>query len=749
MLAMTLGTASGAHAERLLAPRAAVRTPGGAGELPHVARVQSLTLGRTALRGLRAQTHALVAGFPLGVDGAGDLVLARVEPFAPGARVEVMVGGTAQALALPDQVYFGGTVAGEPDSRAFLVAGPDAVHGFVVRGGTVYQFGPDGAGLHRSYALRDADPRAYPPPGDFCGNDLHPETSDTPGVHAETLRREGLLAPPIAPAVGPLKQADVAIETDNELWAKFGSNQATLTYLASLAAAANVIYERDLNLRLRFSYIRLWASSTTDPWTGTSTSSALSETRTYWTNPANNMDAIAGSRDLVHVVSGKSVQGGIAYVGALCNAGYGFGVSQVFGSFNVAVPSQIWDLMVVAHEIGHNVGSPHTHCYSPVVDQCYNGESSCYSGTVVASRGTIMSYCHLLAGGLSNIDLLFGSAVSARIGQTLSAATCLANVGNCGNGAVDTGEQCDDGNTAAGDGCSSSCRIEACGNAVVDAGETCDDGNTTAGDGCSAACQREVRCGNGVVETGETCDDGNTTAGDGCSATCQREPRCGSGVVDTGETCDDGNTTAGDGCSATCQREPRCGDGRLDPGEQCDDGNTTSGDGCSATCVREACVARRQQQTLWEVSRVTLRRGIMTLHGDFGIPVAVDQLAPEVEGLRLLVENAAGEAKLDVTLPGGEGWVAHRGGWLYRDARGKMAGIRKLSIRDRTQGGLAEVEIHLTGRGRSYGIGAGDLPLALTVVLGDFQAGQAGACGRHGFKGHDCFSGRGGRVECR
>src|SRR5260370_23921437 len=30
-------------------------------------------------------------------------------------------------------------------------------------------------------------------------------------------------------------------------------------------------------------------------------------------------------------------------------------------------------------------------------------------------------------------------------------------------------------------------------------------------------------CGNGVVEGTEECDDGNTTSGDGCSATCQLE----------------------------------------------------------------------------------------------------------------------------------------------------------------------------------------------------------------------------------
>jgi cysteine-rich repeat protein len=35
------------------------------------------------------------------------------------------------------------------------------------------------------------------------------------------------------------------------------------------------------------------------------------------------------------------------------------------------------------------------------------------------------------------------------------------------------------------------------------------------------ACQ--ALCGDGFVEAGETCDDGNTTNGDGCSSTCHIE----------------------------------------------------------------------------------------------------------------------------------------------------------------------------------------------------------------------------------
>ena len=62
---------------------------------------------------------------------------------------------------------------------------------------------------------------------------------------------------------------------------------------------------------------------------------------------------------------------------------------------------------------------------------------------------------------------------------------------------VALGEQCDDGNRAAGDGCSDSCQAEVCGNWRLDAGEDCDDGNAESGDGCTAACRRES-CGDGL-----------------------------------------------------------------------------------------------------------------------------------------------------------------------------------------------------------------------------------------------------------
>ena len=98
-----------------------------------------------------------------------------------------------------------------------------------------------------------------------------------------------------------------------------------------------------------------------------------------------------------------------------------------------------------------------------------------------------------------------------------------------------------------------------CGDGVVNGTEECDDGNTVSGDGCSSVCKKEVgMCGDGIVDVAtETCDDGNRTSGDGCSANCQTETSatCGNGVVDANEACDDHNTAAGDGCSAACQVE--------------------------------------------------------------------------------------------------------------------------------------------------------------------------------------------------
>lgn len=65
-------------------------------------------------------------------------------------------------------------------------------------------------------------------------------------------------------------------------------------------------------------------------------------------------------------------------------------------------------------------------------------------------------------------------------------------------------------------------------------------------------------CGDGVLEAGEVCDDGNLVSGDGCSGDCTSNEMCGNGHLDTGmgEQCDDGSVgLSGDGCSSRCTVE--------------------------------------------------------------------------------------------------------------------------------------------------------------------------------------------------
>src|SRR5262245_1100760 len=107
-----------------------------------------------------------------------------------------------------------------------------------------------------------------------------------------------------------------------------------------------------------------------------------------------------------------------------------------------------------------------------------------------------------------------GSAQGAFTAPADGMAGCTSS---CGNGVVDAGEQCDDGasNGTPGDKCDAKCHLV---------------GGSPGG---------AVVCGNGVLEPGEQCDDGNTEDGDGCSSTCRLEAplACDTSLCDHGD-CD-------------------------------------------------------------------------------------------------------------------------------------------------------------------------------------------------------------------
>ncbi|MFH0982290.1 MAG: PKD domain-containing protein [Planctomycetota bacterium] len=106
---------------------------------------------------------------------------------------------------------------------------------------------------------------------------------------------------------------------------------------------------------------------------------------------------------------------------------------------------------------------------------------------------------------------------------------CTAAV--CGDGTlnVTAGEECDDGGESAT--CDANCTFAVCGDGTlnVTAGEECDDGGESAT--CDANCTfASCGDGTLNPTAGEQCDDGNQIDGDGCSSTCQIEaqplPEC-------------------------------------------------------------------------------------------------------------------------------------------------------------------------------------------------------------------------------
>jgi hypothetical protein len=198
--------------------------------------------------------------------------------------------------------------------------------------------------------------------------------------------------------------AKVAVETDYEFYAKFGNQNDAIDYIGDLFSYSSSIYEAEVNTSLQVSWYRLWTNgANSDPWTATSgTSSALDEFRIYWNT---NMGSV--QRTISHMISGKSLGGGIGYLGVLCDNSYGYGLSaNIEGDFNINSPTMVWDVTVISHEIGHNFDSPHTHDYCNIggnaepVDRCYS--SSCSNGDGYPCNpnfsgcGTIMSYCHHL-----------------------------------------------------------------------------------------------------------------------------------------------------------------------------------------------------------------------------------------------------------------------------------------------------------------------------------------------------------------
>jgi cysteine-rich repeat protein len=254
--------------------------------------------------------------------------------------------------------------------------------------------------------------------------------------------------------------------------------------------------------------------------------------------------------------------------------------------------------------------------------------------TIVLVEGwcmRVLSYLVLfLAGCLQSGDIACSDGHVCPASYTCSPRGCLSpeQVESCDGMAEEAAcsTQLGPGQCVAG-----GCLVPVCGNGEIEPGEACDDGNRLGGDGCSGSCSSTETCGNGVFELDEECDCGDAehpggtrcmdtlNGGPICSDTCTLR-RCGDGTTDPDEVCDDGNNASGDGCNFDCSSDESCQNGTLDffAAEQCDDGNNRNRDGCSSTCVIEPLA---WQQVMQEQSPSPRERPAMAYDSARGVHV--------------------------------------------------------------------------------------------------------------------------------
>jgi len=231
-------------------------------------------------------------------------------------------------------------------------------------------------------------------------------------------------------------------EADYALYTLFGKNLNSVhNYLTGVFNQVATMYQNE-GIIVELSETYVWTSK--DPYRDTSSGVALDDFKTRWNGTGNNFNG-----DIAHLVSGNSRRnGGRAYIlSNLCGRTVNYGYSNVWGSYNT-VPVYSWDVEVLTHELGHNLGSNHTHWCGwmtgpggscGAIDNCYTLEpmltcTTCPATTDIKTnlptgwQGTVMSYCHLVSGVGTSLANGFGPLPQNVLRNTVNNSTCLQPV---------------------------------------------------------------------------------------------------------------------------------------------------------------------------------------------------------------------------------------------------------------------------------------------------------------------------------
>jgi len=367
---------------------------------------------------------------------SGALDLERIELRAPGAKVYVEGEGGLVELDYPRRKVFMGRAVEDPRIRIGLLFDPI---GLRIDGAMVSDKGLHSLELSSERGWRinaRSEPTTLPDGIELiqtCGNINIDQSHRAPRFSPSAL--DGMLS---LVERGSLRYGVLALDTDTQwLDQRFGDDTtAAAEWMEDLLVATNTIFEAQLNLRMLQGETILRTES--DPYIEESSGASgshLNEFGSHWENNQAGVD-----RTHAALVSGNSDSGysasGIAWVNSYCkeqSSGGSYSVNQLFWASDVLVSSSA---RLFAHELGHNLGSVHTHCYDPPVDECWSGETPappCFDGTPscpqvggVDAPGTLMSYCNRNGCGSNKME--FAPEVESLLNQVVDDNTpsCLS-----------------------------------------------------------------------------------------------------------------------------------------------------------------------------------------------------------------------------------------------------------------------------------------------------------------------------------
>jgi len=225
----------------------------------------------------------------------------------------------------------------------------------------------------------------------------------------------------------------IYFEVDNDIYRDKGGSAQVTNYVTGLFNEVATLYANE-NVNITISEIFIWTSNS--PYAGSSSSAMLSQFQ-------NTRRSFNG--DLAQLLSYQA-SGGIAVLDGLCHPYTAARLS--FSSINKtyrAIPNYSFSVMVVAHELGHLLGSHHTHACvwngnNTAIDGCAGfTEGSCGNPGIPSNGGTVMSYCHISSTGI-NFTKGFGTQPGNVIRNNIASSSCTSACSGGGdNGGGDNG----------------------------------------------------------------------------------------------------------------------------------------------------------------------------------------------------------------------------------------------------------------------------------------------------------------------